>query len=40
MDLENVYNRVDKDATWRVLEIYAVAGGLLDAIKSSYSDCV
>ena len=40
MDVEKAYDRVDRDAMWRVLEIYAVGVGLLDAIKSSYSDCV
>ncbi len=33
MDLEKVYDRVDREALWYVLKIYGVGGQLLEGIK-------
>ena len=38
MDLEKAYDRVDREAMWRMLSIYGVGGKLLSAIKSFYVD--
>merc|ERR1711911_567486 len=38
MDLEKAYDRVDRNAMWRVLSMYGVIGKLLDGIKSFYED--
>ena len=38
MDLEKAYDRVDRDAMWRMLGIYGVGGKLLSAVKSFYAD--
>ena len=38
MDLEKAYDRVDREAMWRMLGIYGVGGKLLSAIKSFYVD--
>ena len=34
LDLEKEYDRVDRDAMWNVLGLYAVDGKLLEAVKS------
>ncbi len=34
MDLEKVYDRVDRDAMWQVLRLYGVVGKLWKAVKS------
>ena len=36
MDLEKAYDRVDRDAMWRVLQMYGVNGRLIEAIKGFY----
>ena len=36
MDLEKAYDRVDRDALWRVLRLYGVGGNLLKAVQSFY----
>ena len=36
MDLEKAYDRVDRDAMWRVLQMYGVNGCLIKAIKAFY----
>ena len=36
IDLEKAYDRVDREAMWRVLEMYGVNGRLLQAVKSFY----
>ena len=36
MDLEKTFDRIDKDAMWRVLGMYGVRGQLLKAVKSLY----
>ena len=36
MDLENVYDRVNRKTLWRVLRMYGARGKLLDGIKSMY----
>ena len=38
MDLEKAYDRVDREAMWRVLMLYGVGGKLLKAIKNFYVD--
>ena len=38
MDLENAYDRVDRDALWQTLRLYGVGGRLLKAVKSLYVD--
>ena len=38
MDLEKAYDRVDREAMWRMLGIYGVGGKLLSAVKSFYAD--
>ena len=34
MDLENSYDRVDRDALWQVMQLYGVCGKLLKAVHS------
>ena len=34
MDLEKVYDRVNREALWQVLRMYDVIGKLLNGIKS------
>lgn len=36
MDLEKAYDRVDREALWKVLYMYGVGGRLLHAVKSMY----
>ena len=36
MDLEKAYDRIDRDAMWRVLDMYGIRGRLLKAVKSLY----
>ena len=38
MDLEKAYDRVDRDAMWKVLGMYGVNGNLLSAIQSLYEE--
>ena len=38
MDLEKAYDRVDREALWRVLHLYGVGGNLLNAVQSFYVD--
>ena len=43
LDLEKAYDRVDRDALWRVLRLYGIGGKLLEGVKSLYvnsSACV
>lgn len=43
MDLEKAYDRVDREALWKVLRMYDVSGKLLNGVKSFYegsSACV
>ena len=37
LDLEKAYDRVDREAMWRVLKIYGIGGSLLRAVKSMYA---
>merc|ERR1712002_652821 len=41
MDLEKAYDRIDRDAMWRVLSMYGINGKLLAAVQSMYerSEC-
>ena len=36
MDLEKAYDRVDREAMWRVLSMYGINGQLLKVVQSSY----
>ena len=36
MDLEKVYDRIDRDAMWRVLSMYGINGKLLKVVQSLY----
>ena len=36
MDLEKAYDRIDRDALWKVMGIYGIGGKLLSAVKSFY----
>ncbi len=36
MDLEKVYDRVDRKVLWGTLRLYGVGGQLLEGIKSFY----
>ena len=36
MDLEKVYDRVNRETIWKVLRMYGVYGKLLSGIKSMY----
>src|SRR5678815_4343494 len=38
MDLQQAYDRVNREALWQVLVIYGVGGRLLNGIKSVYDD--
>ena len=38
IDLEKVYNRVNRKAVWQVLRIYDVGGKLLSGFKNMYID--
>ena len=38
IDLENVYDRVSREALWQVLRMYEFGGKLLAGIKSMYVD--
>ena len=38
MDLEKAYDKVDREALWRVLRLYGVGGKLLKAVQSFYVD--
>ena len=38
MDLEKAYDRIDRDAMWRVLRMYGINGNLLRAIQSLYAE--
>ena len=43
IDLEKVYDRVNREALWQVLRMYDVRGKLLNGVKSifvDYSACV
>ena len=36
LDLENAYDKVNREALWQVLRMYYVSGKLLNGIKSMY----
>merc|ERR1711872_852032 len=36
MDLEKAYDRIDRDAMWRILSMYGINGQLLKALQSLY----
>ena len=38
MDLEKVYDQVDRNAMWRVLNMYGVNGMLMNVIRSFYAE--
>ena len=38
IDLEKAYERVNREAMWKVLRMYDVRGKLLSGIKSTYVD--
>src|SRR5678815_903761 len=38
MDLQQAYDRINREALWQVLVIYGVGGRLLNGIKSMYGD--
>ncbi len=38
IDLEKAYDRVDREALWSVLKIYAVGGQLLKGIQTFYRE--
>ena len=38
MDLEKAYDRVDREAMWRVLGMYGINGQLLKAVQSLYEN--
>ena len=38
MDLEKLYDRVERNAMWRVLNMYGVNGMLVNAIRSFYAE--
>ena len=38
IDLEKVYDRVNREALWQVLRMYDVGNILLSGIKSMYDD--
>ena len=38
IDLEKVYNRVNREALWQVLRMHNVEGKLLSGIKSMHID--
>ena len=38
IDLENAYDRVNREALWQVMRMYDVGAKLLSGIKSMYVD--
>ena len=38
LDLEKAYDRVDREAMWKMLRIYGIGGSLLRAVESMYAD--
>src|SRR5678815_5150370 len=38
MDLEQLYDRINREALWQVLAIYGVGGRLLNGIKIMFDD--
>src|SRR5678815_4862183 len=40
MDLQQAYDRINREALWQVLVIYGVGGRLLNGIKSMYKDLI
>ena len=38
INIENLLDRVGRDAMWRVLDMYGAMGSLLDRIESLYSE--
>ncbi len=36
MDLEKAYDRIDREALWKVLRLYGVGRRLLNVVKSFY----
>ena len=38
MDLEKAYDGVDRNAMWRVLNMYGVNGMLVNAIRNFYGE--
>ena len=38
IDLEKAYDRVNREALWKVLRMYDVGGKFLNGIKSMYID--
>ncbi len=38
MDLEKAYDRVDREALWKVLRVYVVGGQLLKGIQAFYKE--
>src|SRR5678815_4965022 len=38
MDLQQVYDRINREALWQVLVMYGVGGRLLNGIKNMYDD--
>ena len=38
MDLEKVYDGIDRNALWQVLRIYGIGGSLCKAVQSFYSE--
>ncbi len=40
MDLEKAYDRVDREALWRVLKIYGVGRQLLKGIQAFYREAI
>ena len=38
MDLQQAYDRINREALWQVLMLYGVSGRLLNGIKSMYVD--
>ena len=37
LDLEKAYDRVDREAMWKVMRIYGIGGRLLQAVESMYA---
>ena len=38
MDLENTYDKIDREALWQLLSVYGVGGGLSAATKAFYKE--
>ena len=36
LDLEKAYDRINRDAMWKVLRLYGIGGRLLRGVKSLY----